>query len=52
MVEERVLLTQDGPVATLVLNRPEKLNAIDDGVREGLVAASSRAPNATPRSEP
>jgi len=43
MADERVLLTQEGPVATLMLNRPEKLNAIDDGVREGLVAGLESA---------
>src|SRR6516162_100996 len=39
MADERVLFTQDGPVAMLVLNRPEKLNAADDGMREGLSIA-------------
>jgi len=39
MAEERVVFTQDGAVATLALNRPEKLNAIDDGMREGLTSA-------------
>jgi 2-(1,2-epoxy-1,2-dihydrophenyl)acetyl-CoA isomerase len=43
MADESVVLTQDGPVATLMLNRAEKLNAIDDGMREGLAAALESA---------
>src|SRR5215470_6048008 len=39
MADERVLFTLDGPVATLMLKRPEKLNAADDGMREGLSVA-------------
>ncbi len=39
MAEQRVVLTQDGPVATLLLNRPEKLNALDEEMREGLTTA-------------
>jgi enoyl-CoA hydratase/carnithine racemase len=34
-----VQLTIDGPVATLLLDRPEVLNALDDGVRRALDAA-------------
>lgn len=39
MGDESVVVTQDGPVATLLLNRPEKLNALDDGMRQGLTEA-------------
>jgi 2-(1,2-epoxy-1,2-dihydrophenyl)acetyl-CoA isomerase len=38
---EPVLLTRDGPVATLTLNRPEALNALDDAMVEALVALTS-----------
>jgi enoyl-CoA hydratase len=31
-----LLVTQDGPVVTLTLNRPEKLNAVDDELHEAL----------------
>jgi len=41
MANESVVFYQDGPVATLLLNRPEKLNALDEGMREGLSAALS-----------
>lgn len=41
MPDEPVVLTQDGSVATLLLNRPEKLNALDENVTAGLVAALS-----------
>ena len=41
MANESVVFSQDGPVATLLLNRPEKLNALDEGMREGLSAALS-----------
>ena len=39
MPEQAVLFRQDSAVATITLNRPEKLNAIDDSVRQGLMAA-------------
>ena len=39
MSDEAVVLTQDGPVATVLLNRPEKLNALDDSEQRGLAAA-------------
>jgi len=41
MANESVVCSQDGPVATFLLNRPEKLNALDEGMREGLSAALS-----------
>jgi len=43
MSSEPVVLTQDGPVAILLLNRPERLNAIDDHLREGLAEGFSKA---------
>jgi enoyl-CoA hydratase len=36
MSDQRVLLESDGPVATITLNRPEKLNAIDIDMLESL----------------
>ena len=39
MPEDAVLLRRHEAVATLVLNRPEKLNAINDSVIEGLMNA-------------
>jgi len=39
MPEDAVLLKRKDGIATIVLNRPEKLNAIDEGIREGLAAA-------------
>ena len=36
---ENVLVETDGPVATITLNRPEKLNAISGGLRDDLEAA-------------
>src|SRR5919198_1358262 len=41
MTNESVVFSREGPVATLLLNRPEKLNALDEGLREGLSAALS-----------
>lgn len=41
MADERVVLTRDGPVATLLLNRPEKLNPLDEEMCRGLAAALS-----------
>ena len=38
-----VLLAESGGVATLVLNRPEKLNAFGDDMREQLIAALDSA---------
>jgi 2-(1,2-epoxy-1,2-dihydrophenyl)acetyl-CoA isomerase len=39
MAENAVLLRRAGAVATIVLNRPEKLNAVDESIRSGLAAA-------------
>jgi 2-(1,2-epoxy-1,2-dihydrophenyl)acetyl-CoA isomerase len=39
MSDEAVILTQDGPVATLLLNRPEKLNALDESEQRRLAEA-------------
>ncbi len=36
---ENILVETDGPVATITLNRPEKLNALSMGLREDLEAA-------------
>jgi len=36
---DRVTITRDGPVATVALNRPDKLNALDIPLIEALVAA-------------
>jgi hypothetical protein len=33
---ENVLVDTDGPVATITLNRPEKLNALSDALRADL----------------
>jgi len=41
MADEPVVLERDGAVATIRLNRPDKLNALDDGMTEGLAAAFS-----------
>lgn len=39
MAEDAVLFRREGAVGTIVLNRPDKLNAIDDSIRAGLGAA-------------
>jgi 2-(1,2-epoxy-1,2-dihydrophenyl)acetyl-CoA isomerase len=39
MSEDAVLLRRQEGIATITLNRPDKLNAIDDDVRQGLAAA-------------
>jgi 2-(1,2-epoxy-1,2-dihydrophenyl)acetyl-CoA isomerase len=39
MPEDAVLVRRCDGVATIVLNRPEKLNAIDDSLRDGLMSA-------------
>jgi 2-(1,2-epoxy-1,2-dihydrophenyl)acetyl-CoA isomerase len=39
MPDEPVLMTQEGGVATLTLNRPKKLNPLDEGMRAGLSQA-------------
>lgn len=43
MPDEPVVSTQDGAMVTLELNRPDRLNAFDDGVRSGLTAALAAA---------
>lgn len=39
MADDAVLFRREGAIATIVLNRPDKLNAIDDRLREGLASA-------------
>ena len=39
MPEDAVLFQRQDAVATITLNRPDRLNAIDDGIRQGLAAA-------------
>ena len=39
MRENPVLLERDGPLARITLNRPEKLNAINDGMMRDLIKA-------------
>jgi enoyl-CoA hydratase/carnithine racemase len=38
-----ILYAIDGPVAIITLNRPERLNAMDQGMLEQLIAAADRA---------
>jgi 2-(1,2-epoxy-1,2-dihydrophenyl)acetyl-CoA isomerase len=42
MADEAVLLTRQGPVATMTLNRPECLNALDQNLRAGLAEKLER----------
>jgi enoyl-CoA hydratase/carnithine racemase len=42
VVDQRVTTTIDGGVADVRLNRPEKLNALDDAMFEGILAAAAR----------
>ena len=44
-MSKRVLLSRDGPVATICLNRPEAMNALDLDMAEGLVAAIESCAN-------
>jgi len=39
---DRVTITRDGPIATVTLNRPDKLNALDMPLIEALVEAGER----------
>jgi len=39
MTDEPVLLKRDGPIATILLNRPENLNAFGEGMHEAAAAA-------------
>lgn len=43
MPEDAVLVRREGAVAIIILNRPEKLNAIEDNLRRGLEAALDAA---------
>lgn len=47
MVDEPVLLHQEGSIATLTMNRPEKLNALDEELRAGLVEKFARVARET-----
>ena len=38
MADDPVLLTLDGAIATLTLNRPAALNALDEGMADALYA--------------
>ena len=40
-----ILLTRDGPVATLTLNRPDALNALDFAMMDALVACTTEVAN-------
>jgi len=40
-MNDSVLLTRDGPVATLTLNRPGALNALDDAMADAFVARTT-----------
>jgi enoyl-CoA hydratase/carnithine racemase len=40
-----ILLTRDGPVATLTLNRPDALNVLDFGMMDALVARTAEVAN-------
>ncbi|EFQ84604.1 enoyl-CoA hydratase/isomerase family protein [Aeromicrobium marinum DSM 15272] len=42
MTDERVITEIDGPIARVWLNRPDKLNGVDFGILDGLVAAAGR----------
>ncbi len=39
MSDKAVVLTRDGPIATILLNRPEKLNALNQSEQRGLAEA-------------
>ena len=39
MADEPVVLTREGPAATILLNRPAKLNALDESEQRGLAEA-------------
>ncbi len=39
MASEKVLVERDGPVTTVIINRPQVRNAVDNETADGLVAA-------------
>lgn len=41
MADDPIVIERQGAVATVVLSRPEAMNALDDGMRQGLAAALS-----------
>lgn len=43
MPDDAVLYETDGPVATIIMNRPDKLNAMNPALREGLQRALDKA---------
>jgi enoyl-CoA hydratase len=49
MSEELVRLSQDGPVATLTVNRPDSLNALNQPTLEALASAIEQVGAAAPR---
>ena len=48
MSDERVLLALDGAIATITLNRPEELNALDPPMLDQLEASTTLLPDSPP----